>query len=180
VVDGILRGLFAVEPEISSAARSAATAFRRNPIFERAMKHLRQELASTDSLRRSLAARALGVLHDRDSIDGLIGLTGSDDQSSAAAAAEALREITRASFGPMMRDWRMWWADNRDKTRAQWLVAALSSKDAQSRFSAIQELSKAFNDNLGYFAEAPTHQRSPAVRRWEALISGSPRNRRDV
>jgi len=180
VVDGILRGLFAVEPEISSAARSAATAFRRNPIFERAIKHLRQELASTDSLRRSLAARALGMLHDRDSIDGLIGLTGSEDQSSAAAAAEALREITKASFGPMMRDWRMWWADNRDKTRAEWLVAALSSKDAPSRFSAIQELSKAFNDNLGYFADAPTQQRNPAIRRWEALINGSPRNRRDV
>ena len=180
VVDGILRGLFAVEPEISSAARSAATAFRRNPIFERAIKHLRQELASTDSLRRSLAARALGVLHDRDSIDGLIGLTGSEDQSCAAAAAEALREITKASFGPKMRDWRMWWADNRDKSRAEWLVAALVSTDAQLRFSAIQELSKAFNDNLGYFADAPAHRRAPAVRRWEALISDSTRNRRDV
>jgi HEAT repeat protein len=180
VVDGILRGLFAVEPEIASAARSAATAFRRNAIFERAIKHLRQELASINSLRRSLAARALGALDDRESIDVLIGLTGSEDQSCATAAAEALREITKASFGPTMREWKMWWAENRDRSRAEWLVAALRSEDAQLRFSAIQELSKAFNDALGYFADAPAHQREAAVRRWEALIADSPPNRRDV
>ena len=66
---------------------------------------LRRELASTDPLRRSLAARALGVLHDREAIDGLINLTGSDDELVATAAAEALKEITRANFGPQPRAW---------------------------------------------------------------------------
>ncbi len=177
LVNGILRGLFAVEPEISSAARAAATAFRRHPAFEKALRHIRQELAATDPLRRSLAACALGVLHDRDSIDGLIGLTGSEDQACAEAAAGALREITGASFGLRTREWRMWWADNREKTRAEWLVAALGSRHLGPRLSAIKELSKAFKDNLGYFADAPLHERDQAIHRWRSLISDPARTR---
>jgi hypothetical protein len=170
VVDGVLRGLFDLQPEISSAARAAATALRGLPRFESSIQSIRQELASKDSLRRSLAARALGALHDRESIDGLIGLTSSEDQLCAQAAAEALREITRASFGTNSRQWTSWWAENRDRRRPEWLVVALRHKDFDLRLCAIQELAQAFDDNLGYFADAPPMERLAAVKRWEALI----------
>lgn len=177
LVDGVLRGLFDLEPDISSAARAAATALRRLPRFEASMKGIRQELASRDPLRRSLAARALGVLHDRESIDGLIGLTSSEDQLCAQAAAEALREITKASFGTNSRQWTSWWAENRERGRTEWLVTALRHKDPDLRLSAIEELAQAFNDNLGYFADGPAAERQAAVKRWEALIREG-RNRR--
>ncbi len=40
----------------------------------------------------------LGVLHDRESIEGLINLIGSDDGLCAQDATEALNEITRAGL----------------------------------------------------------------------------------
>jgi HEAT repeat protein len=178
LVDGTLRGLFDLEPDISSAARAAATALRKLPRFDSQMRSLRQELAAVDSLRRTLAARALGVLHDRESIDGLIGLTGSQDQMCAQAAAEALREITKVSLGTQPRAWSAWWAENRGKVRAQWLVSALRDGDVDIRLSAIEELSKVVNNNFGYFADAPHHERETAVKRWEQALVGNDRLRR--
>ena len=168
LVDGVLRGLFDLEPDISSAARVAASALKHLPRFDAAMRDLRQELTNRDPLRRSLAARALGSLHDRDAIEGLINLTGSDDEMCAQAAAEALREITRATLGLQPRQWTAWWAENRTRRRADWLVAALRHKELDVRLAAIEELSRALNDTLGYYADAPESEREAAVRRWEA------------
>lgn len=178
LVGGVLRGLFDYEPDISSAARAAALSLRRLPRFDAAMKDLRKEIAARDPLRRSLAARALGGLHDRESVDGLINLTGSDDQMCAQAAAEALREITRQNYGTTTRFWLAWWAENRDKRRVEWLVHALRSRDLDLRQAAIDELSRAVNDTLGFVADESETQREPAVRRWEALIMQSERGRK--
>jgi hypothetical protein len=178
LVDGVLRGLFDLEPDLSSAARVAASALKHLPRFDAAMKDLRQELASRDPLRRSLTARALGSLHDRESIEGLINLTGSDDEMCAQAAAEALREITRATFGLNPRQWQGWWAENRTRRRADWLVAALRHKELDVRLAAIEELSRALNDTLGYYADASEAEREAAVRRWEATAVDPSRARR--
>lgn len=178
LVGGVLRGIFDFEPDISSAARAAAAALRKVPRFRDAMKDLRQELAASDTIRRSLAARALGVLHDREAVDGLINLTGSDDELCAQAAAEALREITRASFGPDMRSWTAWWAENRTRSRGEWLVAALRHPELDVRLSAIEELSRVGNDNYGYFADANPRDREGAIKKWEAALTHNPRLKR--
>jgi HEAT repeat protein len=168
LVEGVLRGLFDLEPDISSAARVAAASLKHLPRLDAAMRDLRQELTSRDALRRSLAARALGTLHDRDSIEGLINLTGSDDAMCAQAASEALREVTRATLGLNPRQWTAWWAENRSRRRADWLVAALRHRELDVRLASIEELSRALNDTLGYYADAPEAEREQAVRRWEA------------
>lgn len=178
LVDGVLRGLFDLEPDISSAARVAASALKHLPRFDAAMRDLRQELTNRDPLRRSLAARALGTLHDRDSIEGLINLTGSDDEMCAEAAAEGLREITRATLGRQPRQWTSWWAENRTRRRADWLVAALRHKELDVRLVAIEELGRALNDTLGYYADAPEAEREIAVRRWETAAVDPARARR--
>jgi len=178
LVDGVLRGLFDFEPDISSAARVAASALRHLPRFDAAMRDLRQELTNRDPLRRSLASRALGSLHDREAIEGLINLTGSDDEMCAEAAAEALREITRATFGRQPRQWTSWWAENRTRRRADWLVVALRHRELDVRLAAIEELSRALNDTLGYYADAPESEREVAVRRWEAAAVDPSRARR--
>ncbi|WP_415835415.1 FrgA protein, partial [Corallococcus soli] len=168
LVDGVLRGLFDMEPDISSAARVAAAALKHLPRLDASLRDLRQELTSRDALRRSLAARALGTLHDRDAIEGLINLTGSDDAMCAQAAAEALREVTRATLGLQPRQWTSWWAENRSRRRADWLVAALRHRELDVRLASIEELSRALHDTLGYYADAPDAEREAAVRRWEA------------
>ena len=170
VVPGVLRGLFDLVPELSSAARIAARALRRLARFEAAMPSLRQELAARDPMRRILAARALGALRDRQAVEGLIGLTGSDDVLCATAAAEALGEITRASYGTTRRAWVAWWAENRRRTRPQWLLAALRHPDVAVRRAAAEELSTALGETLGYSPDAPESQREVAVHRWELML----------
>ena len=152
-------------------------AFRNAP-DDATKKELRGELSNRDSMRRSLAARALGALHDRESIEGLILLLGSDDEMCAQAAADALREITRATFGVNPRQWNAWWVENRSKRRADWLVAALRHKELDVRLAAFEELSRAVNDTLGYLADAPEAEREAAVKRWEASVSDPVRARR--
>lgn len=170
LVPGVLRGLFDLEPEISSAARMTASAMKRLPRFDAALRGLRQELTALDPIRRSLAARALGALHDRESVDGLIGLTGSDDPLCAQAAAEALFEITRAHFGASARAWTGWWAENRSRRRSAWLVDALSHRESETRAAAYEELTSALGDSLGYSPEAPPEQRREAKERWERAL----------
>jgi HEAT repeat protein len=171
VVGGVLRGLFDLEPDISSAARSAATSLKFLPHFQHRLPELRSQLLSQDALRRSLAARALGVLHDRDSIEGLINLTGSDDELCAQSSADALKEITRAGFGANPMAWSQWWAQARERRRIEWLVDALDAEDFDLRLSAIEELSRTFGDNFGYFADGPDAEREGAVSRWRAVVA---------
>jgi HEAT repeat protein len=170
LVPGVLRGLFDRESDVASAARAAATALRRLPRFQAALPELRQELASRDPDRRILAARALGMLHDRASVEGLIGLTSSDDAEAAQSAAEALADITRAAFGTQTRAWMAWWADNRTDRRAQWLLAALRNPEVWVRAAAIDELTAALGDSLGYLPDAPDDEREAAVKRWEEAL----------
>ncbi len=174
LLDGVLRGLFDMEPDISSAARAAATAMKNVDGYDSAVKALRQELASRDPLRKSLAARALGMLHDREAIEGLIGLTASEDQLCAQSAAEALREISRANLGPNPRQWAAWYAMARSRRRAEWLCDALESEEFELRLAAVEELSRAFGENLGYFADGPDTDRVMAVDRWRSAISARP------
>lgn len=171
VIDGVLRGLFDLEPDISSAARAAATSLRYLPTFQSRMHELRRELGATDPLRRSLAARALGVLHDREGIDGLINLTGSEDELVATSAAEALKEITRANFGTQPSAWTAWYARARSQRRIEWLVEALATDDFDLRLSAIEELSRTFGDNYGYFADGPPAERLAALEQWQSVVA---------
>jgi HEAT repeat protein len=171
LLDGVLRGLFDMEPDISSAARAAATAMKWVEGFEDAVRALRQELASRDPLRKSLAARALGMLHDREAIEGLIGLTASEDQLCSQSAAEALREISRANLGPNPRQWAAWYAMARDKRRVEWLCDALENEDFDLRLAAVEELSRAWGDNLGFLADGEPAERQAAVERWRAAVA---------
>ena len=170
LVPGVLRGLFDPEPDVSSAARTAATALRRLSRFQLALPDLRQELVAKEPERRVLAARAVGMLHDRASIEGLIGLTSSDDALSAQAAAEALIEITRASFGTSTHAWMAWWAENKGRRRVQWLLAALRNPEAWLRSVAVEELAGALGDTLGYAPDGPERERLEAIARWEEAL----------
>jgi HEAT repeat protein len=174
VVGGILRGLFDLEPDISSAARAAASAMKDLPSFQHRLPELRKELFASDPLRRSLAARALGGLHDRASVEGLINLTSSEDELCAQSAADALKELTRFNHGANPTAWTQWWARAREYRRVDWLVAALESGDFDLRLAAIEELSVAVGEHFGYFADSPEPERAEAVARWRDAVAARP------
>ncbi len=56
----------------------------------------------------------------------------------------------------------------------EWLVDALDSDDFDLRLAAIEELSRRFGDNLGYFADGPQKERDAAVERWKATLASRP------
>ena len=174
VLDGVWAGLFDLEPDVSSAARAAAAALRHVPGFDERLPELRLALSSTDARKQSLAAKALGALHDRPSIERLVSLTGSPDLLVAQSAAGALKDITRASFGTDRSLWTQWWEEGQTLRRADWLVSALSDGDPDTRQAALEELSKAFGDNCGFSSDAPEPQRAEAVQRWRALVTQRP------
>jgi len=170
LLDGVQRGVFDPNPDVASAARIALAALKKLPQVDGILKGLRRELTASDSGRRALAARALGALHDRESIDGLIGLAGSENADCAQAASDALKEITKASCGTSARQWSLWWAENRERPRSQWLVAGLRHPELDVRLASIDELAAAFGDKLGYLADGPVVEREAAAHRWTAKL----------
>lgn len=176
-IDGLRRALFDPDPDIASAARAAAQNSTHLPQFELVLRDLRRDLTTREARRRARAAQALGVLHDREVIDGLIGLVGSDDLECAQAAAQALTEITKASFGTNARQWMLWWAENRDRDRHQWLLAGLRHPNLEIRSRSVEELQGVVGtgaDALGYRPEAPEAEREAAVQRWEDNLKALP------
>ena len=174
VVDGVLRGLFDMEPDLSSAARAAAGALRAQPRFQEMIPELRLELRARDPMRRSLAARALGALKDRGAVEGLIDLVDDVDEVAAQAATEGLREVTCQNFGADRDAWQRWWEGARKLRRVEWLVEALLSFDFEVRLQAIEELTRSAGDNLGYFAESADPDRAAGVARWMEWLAARP------
>ena len=63
-----------------------------------------------------------------------------------------------------------WWAENRRRSRSQWLIASLRHRELAVRRVAAEELSAALGETLGYVPEAPEAIREPAVQRWEVTL----------
>ena len=174
LVEGVMQALFDEEPDVSSAARAAATRFKDVAAFHAALPTLRDELFGADALRSSLAAKALGVLHDRASVEALITMTGHGDELCAQSAKEALLETTRHAEAATVHDWRAWWAAHQNERRIDWLLQALSSSDFDARLSSIEELSKLFGDNHGYFVNGPEQERAAAIAKWRKVVASRP------
>jgi hypothetical protein len=171
-IPALRRALFDPEPDISSAARALAKHLQGIHRFDPVLDDLRDGLTSRSQPRRALAARGLGALHQLDSIDALIGLVGSEDRGCAQAAADALREMTKASCGTDARQWTAWWAVNRERDRIGWLLAGLRHADPEVRRSSVEELADAFGlgeERFGYFFHDSEAEQEAAIRHWESL-----------
>ena len=170
LLDGVMAGLFDLDPDVSSAARVAAAALQGVPGFEERLPELRSAVGATDALRGSLAAKALGALHDRASVEALIALTGNPDVLLAQSAAGALKDITRTSFGTDQLLWGQWWEEGQKHRRVEWLVEALMDGELETRQAAIEELARAFGESCGFSADGPEPERAEAVLKWRRLV----------
>ena len=138
--------------------------------FQSALPYLRQELVAKEPERRVLAARALGILHDRASVEGLIGQTASDDALSAQAAAEGLSEITRASFGTIPTPDCLVGREQEAPARPVAPRRAAQPRGLAPRLAA-EELAGALGDTLDYSPDAPEQERLKAIARWNRRCS---------
>ena len=103
---------------------------------------IRLHLFSDDASLIRPAAECLGRLQDVDSVYDLVQLLGHPHPDVAAAALEALRSITGASFAADAERWRAWLL-----AEAEWkseafprLAAVFGGTNALEKMAALQEL----------------------------------------
>jgi HEAT repeat protein len=158
--------IFDPSPQVASAAREALVSHRREPAVRPLPERLRRALFSGVGERPVLAARALGALRDVESIPILIQALESGSAETAGAAAEALAGITMQRHGPSAQKWLRWWKENRGRSRAEWLFAALTSPDRELRLAASGELRSAAEPPVRYSADLPSAELEAAARAW--------------
>jgi hypothetical protein len=158
--------IFDPRPQVASAAREALVSHRREAAVRPLPERLRRALLSGVGKRPVLAARALGALRDVESIPILIQALESGSAETAGAAADALAGITMQRYGPSAQKWLHWWKENRGRSRAEWLFAALTSPDRELRLAASGELRSAAEPPVRYSADLPSAELDAASRAW--------------
>ena len=117
--------------------------------------------------REAMAAvEALAELRDRQSIPVLLDRLGDSDELIAEAAQAALRAITRHDFGGARWRWTRWWREWKERHRVEWLIDALTEKNAELRLEAAQELEELSGRYFGYHFDLGRREREEARRRW--------------
>lgn len=154
------------DPGVAAAAREALTFHRRESAVKPLPERLRSALLSGVGERPVLAARALGALRDVASIPILIQALETGSRQGADAAAEALTGITLQRYGASPQKWLKWWKENRGRSRAEWLFAALNSPDRELRLAASGELRAAGEPPVRYSADLPSAELEAASRAW--------------
>ncbi len=173
-IEGVFASLLDADPQLSSAARAAAGALKQFQEWAKPKEALRQTLVSGDALQRGLAARALGALSDRQSLNLLIDALSDDDVLCADSALAALAEMTRTSFGLDASAWTDWLNHAQSKRRIEWLIDALSDERLEFRTAAIEELTAQFGSDGGYSPDGTEADRLGAVASWESFARTHP------
>jgi hypothetical protein len=124
-----------------------------------------REVAAGGGAEAAGAIETLGELRDRESIPLLIGRLGDSPRLSQPALV-ALRAITRHDFGSARWRWTRWWREWKDNHRVEWLIDALTEKDAELRLEAAQELEELSGRYVGYHFDLGRREREEARRRW--------------
>jgi HEAT repeat protein len=151
---------------VAAAAREALVSHRRDPAVKPLPERLRRALLSGVGERPLLAARALGALRDVESIPILIQALESGSPETMEAAADALAQITLQRHGPNPQRWLRWWKENRGRSRAEWLFAALTAPDRELRLAASGELRSAAEPPVRYSVDLPAAELEAASRSW--------------
>jgi hypothetical protein len=112
------------------------------------------------------AIEALTELRDREVVPLLLDRLGGGDERVNRAAQVALRTLTRHDFGGTRWRWSRWWREWKDRHRIEWLIDALTEKDAELRLEAAQELEELSGHYFGYHFDLGRREREEARRRW--------------
>jgi hypothetical protein len=154
------------EPRKKELARSLRR-HRREPALEQALARWRAALqkGGGGTPEALLAVEALSELRDREAIPLLLDRLGDDSRLGQAVQA-ALRTITRHDFGGARWRWTRWWREHKERHRIEWLIDALTEKNAELRLEAAQELEELSGRYFGYHFDLGRREREEARRRW--------------
>jgi hypothetical protein len=154
------------EPRVRKLAAAALSHYVAHPDFEAVLAHLRNRLTSPAPEARARAIWFLGYFRDVGSVPQLIELLN-DGGDVGKAARKALKQITLQDFGELAKSWQKWWRRGRKRSRIDWLIDGLRSKDRDLRYIASTELSRLSGDSFGYRYDDPRRERDNAIRIFE-------------
>ena len=165
--------VYDADPLVAAAARGALTAARRQAELSPILEALRRALVTSPAWAVQ-TAQTLGQLKDVESIPLLIQLLDSGGVETAAAAADALAQITLRRLGESAQSWLAWWNEKRSVPRWRWLLDALEDPDRDLRIAAAEELRLASPPPVPYLADAPAAERARAAKAWEEACQARP------
>ena len=163
----LIQRLHDEEPRISMLAARTLFSYRDHRDFTMALEHLHGRLTANSLPARRHAAYLLGLLRDVTAIPRLIDILARRDRGVQSVVEDALAEITKQRLGSSSKRWRAWWTKNQQRSRIEWLLEGLASKDVELRRSASEELRAVTGMDLGYDGGAPRRQREEARQRWQ-------------
>jgi hypothetical protein len=157
------------EPKIRTLAAAALSQFMAHPDFEgQVLHHLRERLTSPAVEARVRAIQLLGNFRDVGAVPALIPVVEEKNQAVAEVAREALGQITLQDFAYKGRAWKKWWEKARKRSRIEWLIDGLRSKERNIRFLASAELLAITEQDFGYHCDQPKREREQGAHRYEA------------
>jgi len=119
----------------------------------------------SDDRAALLALECLAELRDEIAIPTFIERLASPTAEVRIAAGQALVMLTARDFADP-DSWRDWWRDNAPRTRAEWLLDALSDRDVATRVLSFEELRHLSGETFGYSPDLPKRKREAARKRW--------------
>ena len=118
---------------------------------------------------RVRAAHALGEVRDARAAEGLILGLESYEKDVGAACHEALIALARHDPTKHKSTWPTWYSQNKQRSRIEWLIDALTDPDEGLREAAGTELKALTKVYFGYYANLPRIEREAAqvrYRKW--------------
>ena len=162
----LIQRLHDEEPRVCMLAARTLFSYRDHRTFPLVLEHLHSRLTATSLAARRHAAYLIGLFRDVTAIPELIELLAKRERNLQDVVEDALAEITKQRLGGSAKRWRTWWAKNQERSRIEWLLDGLSSKDGDLRKSASDELRAVTGMDLGFDNDAPRRQREEARQRW--------------
>jgi HEAT repeat protein len=173
-IDATVRRVFDDDARVRRVARLAARALAEaHPaaVIDRLSPTVQDKIGKKD--HRMLAIDTLGETREPLAVLALVPVLSDKSSEISAAARAALTTVTRQDFGTDSKKWEVWWANNKDRHRIEWLIDALTHEQASLRSTAAEELKTITKEFFGYHDDLPKKEREKAqarYREWWAQV----------
>jgi HEAT repeat protein len=171
----VVRRFSDADAEVRRAALAAGRMMQSDPEARTALRDglatLAADPAQPPEVRHG-SMEALADVRDPRAVPRLIPLLTSENASIARSAHRALCTLSRQDFAHDVKAWQLWWQQNQERHRIEWLIDALLHERLDVRRAAGEELKSWTREYFGYYEDLPPKERARAQRAyrewWEA------------